>query len=80
MDFVYLVEHTYESDGIDEVKTIGIFSTRKKAQEAVEYLRYKPGFRDYPKKAFLISRAKIDRIGWSEGFCSFEESMAVISY
>ena len=70
MEFVYLVEHVYKFDDIDRIKTIGFFSTFKKAKEAVEQLRYKPGFRDHPKKSFLISKAKIDRIEWTEGFCS----------
>jgi homoserine kinase type II len=78
MEFVYLVEHVYSVDEIDRIKTIGIFSTRIKAQEAVNQLRYQPGFRDHPKKAFLIGRVKIDRIGWTEGFCSSEETIAEV--
>lgn len=75
MEYVYLLEHVYEIGSTEEIKTIGIFSSRKNAQEAVNQLRNKPGFRDHPKKAFLISKCKVDRIGWSEGFCSWEETM-----
>ena len=76
MEFVYTLDHVYEVDDTEEVKFIGIFSSRKKAQEAISQLRDKPGFRNHPKKAFQINKCKIDRIGWSEGFCSWEEAMS----
>jgi hypothetical protein len=78
MKFVYTVDHVYEVNDTEEVKFIGVFSSRKVAQEAINQLRDKPGFRDHPKKAFLIGRVKIDRIGWTEGFCSSEEAIAEV--
>ena len=73
MEFVYRIDHVYEVDGIEEVKFIGVFSTMKKAQEVVNQLISEPGFRDYPIDAFQINKTKIDRVGWSEGFCSWED-------
>ena len=76
MEFVYKVDHVYEVDDIEEVKFIGVFSSMEKAQEVVNKLILQPGFRDYPVDAFQINETKIDRIGWSEGFCSWEEALS----
>lgn len=69
---LYALWHSYElvdDDGPrDEDKLIGVFSTREKAQNAIEMLRDKEGFRDHPLHCFMINTMQLDRVGWGEGF------------
>ena len=65
---VFLVEHLhFLEDGEESVKTIGIYSTREKARQAVERLRMQPGFRDAPD-GFVIDLYWIDQDGWEGGY------------
>lgn len=45
---VYLLEHSYEKDGFENTKYLGIYSQRKTLQEAIELYTRLPGFRDWP--------------------------------
>ena len=69
---VYLLWHIYEladDHGThDEEKLIGVFTTRQKAQEAIESHRNLEGFRDLPVECFEIHEAVLDRSGWNDGF------------
>lgn len=68
MDFVYLVQHTItRSEDDEDTKIIGIFSSKRAAQLAVESLRDKPGFRD-PRGEFSIGPCKLDQIYFETGF------------
>lgn len=78
MEFVYELEHVYEIDGEEEVKSIGIFSSREKAKEAIRMLKSKPGFKDHSLEAFQIHKSKIDQIDWVDGFCSWQEALDAI--
>ena len=66
--------HVYElrdDFGIhDEEKLIGVFSSEANAQEAIEQLKDKEGFRDLPLCCFEIHKTKVDRIGWEDGFAA----------
>jgi hypothetical protein len=53
----------------DHDKLLGIFSTKEKAEEALDLLRDKPGFRDHPE-GFEICDGPIDETSWLEGFAS----------
>jgi hypothetical protein len=67
---VYLLEHLHEfEDGHEETKIIGIFSTREKAQAALDRVRDQPGFRERPE-GFDISENEVDPdiLGWTEGY------------
>jgi len=46
---------------------IGVYSTEQHARDAVERLRYQPGFCDAPE-GFCIDRYEIDRDHWGEGY------------
>jgi len=46
---------------------LGIYSTQQKAEQALDLLRNKQGFRDYPD-GFEIQDATIDRTYMTEGF------------
>jgi hypothetical protein len=66
--YVFLAMHVFRyEDGHDNIRVIGIFSSKRRAQEAIRRLRGKPGFR-YRKRAFEISRYVLDLRHWTEGF------------
>jgi hypothetical protein len=55
-------------------KRVGVYSTERKAEEAIERLRPKPGFRDWPG-GFRVLCSVVDRIAaWEEGFISWDEA------
>ena len=65
---VFLVQHAHSLEGgEEEVKTIGIYSTREAAEQAVERLRLQPGFRDTPA-GFTVDLYWLDQDGWEEGY------------
>jgi hypothetical protein len=65
---VYPLWHVYvRESGEEEQKLIGIYSTRANAEAAIERLKDKPGFKDYPQ-CFEIFEHTLDRDGWTEGF------------
>ena len=65
---VFLVEHAYTTDGGgEETKTIGVYSTREAAEQAIGRLRMQPGFSERPD-GFNIDAYNLDQDGWSEGF------------
>lgn len=69
MNKVYLLQHTYEADEVEDTKTIGVFSTETKALETIEYFKTLPGFIDY-QDGFHIDEYQLDRSYWGEGFLS----------
>lgn len=73
MEHIYLVQHCYEVNDVDEIKLIGIFSTEELANNAINDLIDKPGFKTLPKECFTISNLKIDEYSWKDGFISWEE-------
>ena len=77
MSKVYILEHIYEADDIEEIKFIGVFSLKTKAESAIEFLSKKPGFIDHPLDCFQISEEKLDEYEWKEGFISWEEGNTV---
>lgn len=52
----------------EEVKWIGAFSSKERAEEAIGQLKGKEGFRDYPLSCFEIHQSEIDRLNWGDGF------------
>lgn len=72
MSVVYVLQHEYETDGGgDNVKFIGVYSSRERAEAAVERLRDQPGFSSYPE-GFCIDEYKLDRDHWAEGFVTVD--------
>ena len=68
MTRVYVLQHLHESDGgAEDVKLIGVYSSRENAQAAVARLRQAPGFRDAPA-GFHIDEYGVDRDQWAEGY------------
>lgn len=74
MKEVYLLWHCHELKddfGVhDEEKLIGVFSSEEKAEEAINLLKDKEGFSDYPKECFEIDKATVDGLNWTKGFCT----------
>lgn len=64
----YVLEHYYEINDFDEAKLIGIYSSKEKAQRALESVENLPGFKDFPKENFNIDCYEIDEDNWTEGF------------
>lgn len=68
MKSVFVVQHAHElDDGSDEVKFIGVYSTRAKAESVVERLTREPGFSD-AADGFHIDEYELDQDHWVEGY------------
>ena len=75
MSKVYLLQHYYDygkESEHEEVKELGVYSTRELAEEARDRYAALPGFRDLPLDCFYISLYTLDEdTGWKEGFHIF---------
>jgi hypothetical protein len=70
MTKVFILHHVHEfDDGGEEVKLIGVYSTRANAESAITAVGNQPGFRDLPE-GFSIDEYRLDptRPGWEEGY------------
>ncbi len=68
MASVFVLQHVHEREGGDEdVKLIGVYSSREKAQAAVARLSRLPGFTD-AAKGFHIDEYRVDQDHWVEGY------------
>ena len=79
---LYIVEHLHILyDDVEDIKFLGIFSTKEKAEKAIQILSKQPGFKDFPKiiddndiendviEGFYIIKVVVDEIAeWKEGF------------
>lgn len=79
MTRVFLLQHLHRQPGReDDVKTLGIYSSRTSAMLAVDRFRKMPGFRDTPQMAdtsapgaaegFYLDEFELDQDGWSGGY------------
>ena len=74
MKDAFLLQHLHtHPDGDEDVKTIGIYSSRTAAEAAVVRLKSQPGFRDHPNvvkdgDGFYIDRYPLDKDYWVEGY------------
>lgn len=74
MGRVYVLQHVHESaDGGEDIKLIGVYSSREKAQAAVARLCQTPGFRDEPA-GFSIDEYGVDQDHWVEGYSTVAAS------
>ena len=66
---LYLVGHYY--DDLDENlyyhRIIGVYTSKKKAEEAVRYHRLLPSFQNYPN-GFYIDLYELNQDHWEDGF------------
>jgi hypothetical protein len=65
---VYVLEHVYSvEDGAEDVKFIGVYSSRENVHAAVTRLGQAPGFCDAPT-GFHIDEYYVDQDEWVEGY------------
>ncbi len=76
---VYVLQHVHiHEDGSECVKMIGVYETRRTAEDAVKRLATKSGFRDFPEmidplhdedqSGFCIDEYRIGEDHWTDGF------------
>lgn len=64
---VYVLQHSYELDGCEEAKVIGVYTSAASAEGAQQRLGSQPGFRDHPD-TFVVEAYDLDVDNWKEGF------------
>ena len=69
MKSVFLLQHSYTINEVEETKIIGIFSSRENAEQCIEKNKTLPGFREYPD-SFYLDEYEVDKLQWKEGFHS----------
>lgn len=68
MASVFVLQHVHtREDDVDDVKFIGVYSSREEAQAAVTRLGCLPGFADTPD-GFHIDEYRVDQDHWVEGY------------
>ena len=64
---VFIVWHVHTVDAEDDAKLIGVYGSRKDAEEAMRRLVVKPGFSSTPD-GFHIDEYEIGVDQWTEGY------------
>jgi len=65
---VFLLVHiARQGEENEDVKNIGIYSSEKAVQAAINRLKDKPGFKKYPD-IFVFDAYDLDEDNWQEGF------------
>ncbi len=68
MKTVYVLQHVHSFDeGEEDVKFIGVYTSRENAQEAIRRLGRFPGFCESPD-GFSIDEYQLDKDQWIEGY------------
>ena len=68
MASVFVLQHVHlREGGVEDVKFIGVYSSREKADAAVERLSRQPGFSDSPE-GFHVDEYRVDQDHWAEGY------------
>jgi hypothetical protein len=71
---VYLLQHVARSGRHDEdVKTLGIFSSRREATLAIRRVEKLAGFKRY-REGFHVDRYRLNERAWTEGFVTVGSS------
>jgi hypothetical protein len=69
MENVFLLHHSYESEGREETKFIGVYSSNAEAEAAIKRLKDKNGFR-YRPDCFFIAEQELNKDHWQDGFAT----------
>jgi hypothetical protein len=69
MKSVFILHHSYELDGCDETKLIGVYTSIAEAESAIGRLKEQPGFCDHPN-AFIYDEYELNEDHWKEGFAT----------
>lgn len=74
MTSFFVLQHVHEmADGTDDVKLIGVYSSRQKAREAATRLRRVPGFSE-AQDGFHIDEYRLDEDQWAEGYATVTDA------
>jgi homoserine kinase type II len=79
MKTVFLVQHLHDiPDKNEDIKIIGIYSSKQTALEAIERTKILPGFSEYPRlidpiqddeeSGFYIGEYALDKDHWDTGY------------
>lgn len=69
---VYLLWYVRERENAEDIELlIGVYTTEATARAAVDRLKNKRGFTDFPQ-GFQIHASKLDRDSWTDGFVELE--------
>lgn len=79
MGKVYLLQHCYEYEVVEDIskeniKIIGIYSSRERAEQAIERYKLKEGFNRFPVDCFYIDGYELDQDHWKDGFITYDGS------
>jgi hypothetical protein len=68
MASVFVLQHVHTlEDGTEDVKFIGVYSSREQADAAVARLVRQPGFSEAPE-GFHVEEYRVDQDHWVEGY------------
>jgi hypothetical protein len=68
MKKVFILQHVRKiNENLEDIKFIGVYSSKEKAKDTINRLKFKRGFRKY-KDAFYIDKYQIDKDNWTDGF------------
>lgn len=65
--FVFILQHIRSIGNCDDIKFLGVFSTKRAALAAKKKLVAKPGFKKF-KRGFCLDKYQVDFIHWDKGF------------
>ena len=72
MQIVHVLYHVHQMlSGREDVKLIGIYTSRSKAEDAIQRLSHQPGFTE-SKGGFEIHDHVLDKDSWTEGFVTVQ--------
>lgn len=72
MESVWMLHHVHEfEDGHEDVKLIGLYTSMDLAQNALDKVKDKPGFKELPD-GFEISECRLNQLEWPEGFITLQ--------
>jgi hypothetical protein len=75
--YIYSIGHTKEyTEDWEQIKTLGFFTSRAKAKQALEKYKQLPGFKYDTKEELFIAREVLDLSFWDGGFTTVAEIMS----
>ncbi len=69
---VFILQHVHPEDGLEDVRTLGVYSSEENAERAKQRYLHLPGFQNWPA-GFCIGRYEIDGDEWTDGFVTTHE-------
>ena len=63
---IFVVFHWDKID-VQDIRTVGVYSSMANAETAIERVGEKPGFREAPE-GFYVVQYELDQDNWTEGF------------